>query len=369
MNTLIALLALFIVGDIGEKSPEQIFKESDYVVYLEIGSLGHRKEEDGTIIHYPRWGKCSGFLHKDNDGIWVLSAGHCVPEYVDHLYGPHVAYFRSSLKKVPEEIEFFSYDPTFDCSLFRVKNQAALKDFLFPTLGSSKNLVVGQQVIALGNPFPTRFTQTVGWAVNSSFVGFAINAKQPQLITHSAIINPGSSGGPLVNLKGEIIGINVMVFTPPTSGPTTAFGLAVPIDDIKFLLTKLKRGGRVEHQSMGSISFANSYNLHESDLGGLSVPLNDSGRPAKEGLIVIGIKPDTQTALSSLQVGDLVISCNGQEPEDLIDLFKMIYLKADPFEILKMEVERDGKKIILPLLLVDTSEKTEKSDMENSPSN
>ena len=331
---------------------------------MEIGSLGHRKDENGDVIHYPHWVKCSGFIDKDSDGIWVLSAGHCVPEHIDHLRGPHVAYFRASLKKIPEEIEFVGYDRNMDCSLFRFKNPDALKDFPFSVLGSSKDLAVGQRVLVLGSPYPSRFSQTMGWISNLNFIGFAINSEQPQLIMHSAIVNPGNSGGPLVNAQGEVVGINVMIFTPPVAG-ATAVSLAVPIDDIKFLLPKLKLGGQVEHQEVGSIAIAGSYNFHESDLEGLGVPLNDLGRPAKEGLIVIGVKPETQTALSGLQVGDLIISCNGREPEDLIDLFKMIYLKADPFEILKIKVERDGQKMIFPLLLVETDKKTEESDLKS----
>ncbi|MEK7114958.1 MAG: trypsin-like peptidase domain-containing protein [Patescibacteria group bacterium] len=345
LNLLVTLLLLVDNPNLNQ--------EKTYVVLIDFIYWEHGKDEDGAQYHYQNWAKSSGFIYKDQDGVWVLSNAHIIPHGTDHLVeGSIFVSFHPDLQHDPEEIEFRGHDPKIDVSLFRFINQESAKNLPHAIMGVSENLKVGQRVVAIGNPWPIKFAETIGHINSVDFIGFSINENQPHLLVHSCMINPGSSGGPLINLFNEVVGINRMTFLRPN-----IFNLAVPSDDIKFLLPKLKRGGEVEHQTVGLIGFANTWTLSDLDLS----KLNIDTRPQK-GIMVFGFKPNSTVDLAGFQKGDIVISCNGQEPRNLINFLKMIYLKAEPYEILKIEVDRYGQKLTLPLLLVNPDEKEIKID-------
>ncbi len=328
--------------------PGQEIKEPKYVVRIDLVFLDHGVDEDGTKYHYKNWSKGSGFVYEDKDGIWILSVGHIISHGISHLVeGSIFAYFHPDLKHDPEEIKFVGYDQKIDVSLFKFTNQESVKKIPCAILGSSKDLKNGQRVMVVGHPLPIQFAITIGYINSVNFSGFLINEYQPQLLAHSCMINSGSSGSPLINLSNEVIGINRMTFERPN-----VFNLAIPIDDVKFLLPKLKRGGLIEHQTPGLVGFANSFMLSDLDLGDMDI----DKRPAS-GIMIIGFKEKSLVELAGFEKGDVIVSCNGQKPKGLIDFLKMIYLKAEAYEILKIEIDRYGKKIILPLLLFDPEEK------------
>ena len=351
MNFLILLIGL--VGVSEDSIYTKVYQQSAFISYLEIGYLEHGKDDEGQLYHYMKWSHLTGFSFRDEDGVWLLTAGHAIIYDINHLHDPHVAYFRSDTKKVPEELEFIGYDPYIDVSLFRFLKPEAVDGLPLARLGRSENLQVGQEVISISCSGSLRFFLTKSVIAKLDFSGLYIGNKQPQLIVHNCHIISGSSGSPLLNLEGEVIGLNVMVFKPQIMA-TTNFGLAVPIDDIKFLLKEMKRGGKIEHQETGLIIFANSADIYEGDLiNRLNVP----SRPLKEGVIIIDFKPDSQAALSGFKPGDRIVACNGVEIKDPMEFLKMVFLKAKPYDILKLEIDRYGQKMILPLLLVDFEKK------------
>ncbi len=318
-------------------------------VLIDLSYYEHRKDDDGVQYHFKNWIKSTGFIYKDEDGIWILSAAHIIPYDSNHLVeGSTFASFNPELKHDPEKIEFVAYDRKIDISLFKFVDQESVKNLPYVKLGSSEDLEIGQEVLAIGHPWPIKFATTKGHINSVSFIGFAIHEDQPNFLVHSCMINSGSSGGPLFNLLNEVIGINVMNFERPN-----VFNLAVPIDDVKFLLPKLKKGGEIKHQKVGLIGFAHSFMLSDEDL----IDLDIDPRPKIKGIIIIGVKEDSLPNIAGFQKGDIVISCNGKKPKDLVDFFKMVYLKAEPYEILKIEIDRYGQTIILPLLLFDPLEK------------
>lgn len=323
--------------------------DSKYTVLIDLSYWEHRNNDEGKLYHYKNWSKGTGFIYKDDDGVWVLTAAHIVPYNINHLIERSVfASFNLDLQHDPEELEFIGSDRGMDVMLFKFINQDSAKNLPHATLGISENLQVRQQVIAIGHPWPIKFTETIGHINSLDFIGFSINQNQPQLLVHSCMINSGSSGGPLVNLSNEVIGINIATIERPN-----VFNLAVPIDDIKFLLPKLKRGGEIKHQTVGFVGFNNSFILSDPDLDELEIYI----RPPIKGIMLMGFKENSLVELVGFQKGDIVLSCNGQKPRDLIDFFKMIYLKAEPYEILKIEIDRYGQKLFLPLLLFDPMEK------------
>jgi len=323
--------------------------DTKYAVTIDLSYYEHGVNDEGEEYHYKNWTKSTGIIYKDDDGVWILTAAHIIPHGINHLIENSVfASFHPDLKHNPEEIEFMAYDRKIDVSLFKFVNQKSANNLPHAKLGKSANLKIGQQVLSIGSPLPIRFSATFGHINNLDITGFSINQNQPQLIAHSCMINAGSSGGPLINIFNEVIGINVM-----TLGRPNTFNLAVPSDDIKFLLPKLKRGGEIKHQTAGLIGFQYSFMLTDLNLKEMGIDI----RPPQSGIMILGFKKNSLIELAGFRKGDIILSCNGKRMESLTDLYKMLYLKAEPYEFLKIEIDRYGKKMTLPLLMFDPTEK------------
>ncbi len=193
--------------------------------------------KDGKIFLF------SGFIFKDEDGIWVASVGHLVendkPELIEKIYG----YFYSPLRK-RMELELVGYDAVIDVSLLKFKGEDADNLPAMP-LGSSKNLIIGQEVANIGHPAPLSWAITTGKIVSLDYQTF-LNGIPTGWIIHDALINPGSSGSPLFDIKGEVIGITSMALSPYDGKFFNFFTGCVPIDSFKEALPRLKKNNKTE---------------------------------------------------------------------------------------------------------------------------
>jgi S1-C subfamily serine protease len=133
-------------------------------------------------------------------------------------------------------------DPENDLAVIKFDPQG--KDLVIMHFGSSSNLRVGQKVVAIGNPFALQRTMTTGIV---SGLGRPVKTNEGviirEMIQTDASINPGNSGGPLLNSRGEMIGINTMIYSP--SGGSVGIGFAVPVDTAKRVIPDLIRYGEV----------------------------------------------------------------------------------------------------------------------------
>jgi len=141
--------------------------------------------------------------------------------------------------------------PDIDVAVLQVlpeSNVTTAQEETFPyiSFGSSSNLLVGQKVIAIGNPFGLDRTVTSGVvsALNRNFPGVAGNTIRNCIQTDAAI-NPGNSGGPLLNSKGQVVGVNTAILT--TSGSNAGIGFAVPVDDVKKATEGIIRNDRMKN--------------------------------------------------------------------------------------------------------------------------
>jgi S1-C subfamily serine protease len=196
------------------------------------------------------------------------------------------------------------------------------KDLTVLPLGDSSKLVVGDPVVAIGNPFGLQRTVTTG--IVSALQrqvdapsGFPIN----DVIQTDAAINPGNSGGPLLDANGRVIGINSQIQTGGGQG-SVGIGFAVPVNTVKDLLPKLKAGQSVHHAylgvRMGDLTSSDAKQLNVPVSDGAIVGLVDSGSPAsKAGLkakdvIVaidgkkVGSADDVVSKIAAMQAGDSV---------------------------------------------------------------
>jgi S1-C subfamily serine protease len=139
-----------------------------------------------------------------------------------------------------------------------LKIEGDLKNIFPIPIGSSNELVVGQKVIAIGNPFGFDHTVTTGIvsALGRQIVGIG-NVTIRNMIQTDASINPGNSGGPLLNSSGELIGMNTMIYS--RTGTSAGIGFAVPIDIIKKIVPQIIRFGKVIRPGIGVSLLSDAY--------------------------------------------------------------------------------------------------------------
>jgi serine protease Do len=206
-------------------------------------------------------------------------------------------------------------------------------------LGDSTALHPGQTVLAFGNPFGFRFTVTRGIvsALNRPNP-FSDNARKPgEFIQTDAAINPGNSGGPLVNARGEVIGINTFLIS--SSGQFSGMGFAIPTQIVKPTVDTLIRDGKVTHGYMGiGISDVTPENAKFFDV-------TDAN-----GAVVTQVEPDSPASKGGLKVGDVITELDGKKVSDAGELQVEVGQKR-PGTAIKLEVMRDGKNVTVPVTL------------------
>src|SRR5437773_11311659 len=141
-------------------------------------------------------------------------------------------------------------DRSHDLAVIQIK----APDLAAMTLGDSKNLQVGQKVYAIGNPFGLAGTLTSGIVSSIRSVQEPDGVTIDEAIQTDAAINPGNSGGPLLNSRGEVIGINTMLASTPGVGQSAGIGFAIPINTAKAVLNDLLTLGKVRRPAPGVLT-------------------------------------------------------------------------------------------------------------------
>jgi S1-C subfamily serine protease len=187
------------------------------------------------------------------------------------------------------------------------------KDLTVLPLGNSSKLVVGDPVVAIGNPFGLQRTVTTG--IVSALQrqvdapsGFPIS----DVIQTDAAINPGNSGGPLLDANGRVIGINSQIATGGGEG-SVGIGFAVPINTVKELLPKLKAGQSVHHAYLG----VRMGDLTSADAKQLKVPVSD-------GAIIGQVDGNSPADKAGLKAKDVIVALNGKKVSSADDVVSKI---------------------------------------------
>jgi len=205
-------------------------------------------------------------------------------------------------------------------------------------IGDSSTLRPGQTVLAFGNPYGFRFTVTRG-------IVSALNRPNPtddphkpgQFIQTDAAINPGNSGGPLVNARGEVVGINTFLYSP--SGAFSGMGFAIPTQIVSPVVQSLVRYGKVAHGRMGigitdvTPENAKFFDVHDNT-----------------GAVVTQIEAGSPGAQAGLKVGDVITEINGKKVADAGQL-QMEVGEIAPGTKIALQVVRDGKSMSVPVTL------------------
>jgi S1-C subfamily serine protease len=298
-------------------------------------------EYDFFMDPVPVEGAGSGFLI-DEKG-YILTNFHVVgdAQSIEVILGDQSRY----------PAKFIGADQRNDVALIKI--DAKGKHLTALSLGDSTSLQVGQKVLAIGNPFGFQSTLTTGVI---SALGRTVQTSQTTFIDEAiqtdAAINRGNSGGPLIDSRGEVIGINSAIYTP--SGTTAGIGFAIPINSAKRIAHDLMTDGRVHQAFLGINTLSVGGNLSEAlDLPaqeGLLVEAATKGGPAAAA----GLRGGDRFVRAGMQRialgGDLIVAVDGQKVASTFDL-NIILNRKRPGDAVTLTIYRGGKKMDLPVRL------------------
>jgi serine protease Do/serine protease DegQ len=224
-------------------------------------------------------------------------------------------------------------DPGTDIAVLLLEEYDNLVDM---PLGDSEELQVGDFVVAIGNPFGLQHTVTSGIVSALGRHGISRDGYE-DFIQTDASINPGNSGGALINLKGELVGINSAIFS--SSGGNIGIGFAIPVNIAKAIMEQILEFGEVRRGLLGvSIS---DFNAETAKAIGVE---------ATQGALVQEIVPGSAAEKAGVEVGDVIVSVNGVTITDAADLRTTIGLKRSG-ETVKLILIRDGDRETVTAML------------------
>ena len=227
-------------------------------------------------------------------------------------------------------------DPKTDLALLKVEATGLP---VIP-LGDSTQLQVGEPVMAIGNPFGLERTVTTGIV---SATGRVIGqGPYDDFIQTDASINPGNSGGPLINSRGQAVGINAAIFSQ--SGGSVGIGFAIPVNQAKSVVTQLVASGKVTRGWLGvtiqplTAELAKGFNVTEGT-----------------GALVAGVQDGSPAARAGVKAGDIITHYDGQKVATSADLPKLVAATVVGRQV-PVTVVREGKKVALNVTVAQMDE-------------
>ncbi|MBS0625189.1 MAG: DegQ family serine endoprotease [Verrucomicrobia bacterium] len=219
-------------------------------------------------------------------------------------------------------------DPRTDLALLKVEGT----DFPFIEFGDSDDLDIGEWVVAIGNPFALESSLTVGVVSAKGRQDLGIAALEDFIQTDAAI-NPGNSGGALLNLRGEVIGVNTAIMT--RSGGYMGIGLAIPSKMAKHVFDQIIDGGSVKRAYLGVILQPVDKDLAEA-----------MSLEKQEGILISDVVKGSPADKAGLKQGDIVLAYN-DKPVKNISKFRNDIALLNPGSEIKLKILRSGKTLTI----------------------
>lgn len=279
-------------------------------------------------------------------GIVWDSLGHIVTNY--HVVaGARAAQVRLTDQRTLRA-ELVGVSPEQDLAVLRIKFGDSKPAPL--TLGSSRDLQVGQRVYAIGNPFGFDHTLTTGVvsALDRSISDDQGNAFH-HLIQTDAAINPGNSGGPLLDSAGRLIGVNASIYSP--SGASAGIGFAIPVDTVNRIVSDIIVFGYYRRPVFGitSIERVSSAVTQQLGISGVLILDVEAGSPAQK----VGLRGTRQERDGSITPGDVIQSIDGEAVDSVSDMEKLLDDKRIGQNV-TLGLWRNGRKIQVEVTLVSS---------------
>jgi serine protease Do len=244
--------------------------------------------------------------------------------------------------KIRYKAKLIGTDPTTDLAVIKIE----AKDLPVAALGNSDNVQVGEWVLAVGNPLQLTSTVTAGIvsAVGRNIRIIPGDYGIENFIQTDAAINPGNSGGSLVNMNGEVIGINSAIAT--TNARYQGYGFAVPVNLLKTVAADLIKSGKVNRGYIGVKIQAVDQTMATA-----------LGLKTAEGIIIQEVVKDGAGQVAGLKAGDVILSVDGKETNEPNELQSYIALRH-PGDSVTLKIFRDGKTIEKSVTLKGRDEET-----------
>ena len=335
-----------VVSIATEKTVTQNFNNFDpFDFFFKSPWNGEDRNQQPKQKEFKQGGLGSGVIYQKKGNIYYVITNNHVIDGVDKI------------KVIVDQEKSYdgkiiAADPDVDIAVIEVKTKDELQVAKF---GDSENLKAGDFVIAIGNPFGLQGTMTFG--IISALGRGDISSGRVNLtnfIQTDAAINPGNSGGALLNLDGEVIGINTLIYSQ--SGGNIGIGFAIPVNIAKKTADQIIDKGKVEHGWLG---------IYFEELTDETIKILDL--KIKNGMHVTKVMEDSPAEKAGIKVGDILLELNGKNLKKSSDLTIAIG-NALPGTKVKVKVLRDGKTFDKDITLGDRSSmntaQTEKNDAE-----
>jgi S1-C subfamily serine protease len=230
-----------------------------------------------------------------------------------------------------------------DLAVLRI---GAPRDKLKPVaIGTSRDLLVGQKVYAIGNPFGLDQTLTTGIISALNREIDAVNERKIRgVIQTDAAINPGNSGGPLLDSAGRLIGVNTAIFSP--SGASAGIGFAIPVDEVNRVVPRLIRDGKFTRPALGIQTGSEQFHASLRLPKGVAVLAVVPGSPAAAA----GIQPFRRGRGGEIVRGDIITAVAGKPVASLDDILEVLETRQ-PGETVAVALLRAGKTVELKIRL------------------
>ncbi|MBF0315776.1 MAG: trypsin-like peptidase domain-containing protein [Oligoflexia bacterium] len=300
-----------------------------------IANMAIRKSLwEAEIIEVPQ-GAGSGFVW-NSDG-YIVTNFHVVASSEKFL----ISFNKDKKQYAAVKV---GVSPRKDIAVLKLEERPAT---LVPINAStSKNLLVGQKVIAIGNPFGLDHTMTTGIvsALERKIEGIG-GVKIDGMIQTDASINPGNSGGPLLDSQGRLIGMNTMIFS--RSGTSAGVGFAVPVDTINNVVPQLIKHGKETRPGLGISLVPDYYKERLGIAKGIIVSSVSKSSSATKA----GLKGITIDRYGEPHIGDIITAVNNEAVNSIDD----IYLALDKLKVgdtVEVTILRDHKELKLKIKLI-----------------
>ncbi len=309
-----------------------IFEQtSSSVVFIKNAALQWDWFSD-DIYEVPQ-GAGSGF-------VWDAQ-GHIITNFHVVYQADRIMVILSDRKAYPAKVVGVS--PDHDLAVLKIE---APPELLKPIeTGSSQDLKVGQTALSIGNPFGLDYSLTTGVV---SALGRSISSmtgrKIHDVIQTDAAINPGSSGGPLLDSSGKLIGVSTAIFSP--SGANAGVGFAIPVDEVKRVVPQLIKYGRVKRLGIGANLVPDNVRQRIGVKGAMILEV-EPGSSAAEA----GVQPTTRDESGNIVFGDVILEVGGQpvhNNDELLYLIERNYKEGDQAEF---TIYRNGTRIEKSIVL------------------
>lgn len=292
-------------------------KINNSIFYFSMGS-GVFVSEDGHILTNYH------VVEGNEDNLAV----HRLPESDDYQ-SRYIGDLNIMRRHRRYEVKIVSYDPKRDLALLKIDG------LRFPAIKLGDDPKLGDRVFAIGSPFGLNWTVTHGIISREISISNFSGKFSNYFIQTDAAINSGNSGGPLLNAKGELIGLNAAIISPIKPAVNVGLNLAVPIGDIRALLPRLFEERTMLERSHLGIKFTSPYQEAPKKFQSYSLKERD-------GILITDVKKGSPAELAGLRIGDMIKSIDGKKIISFVDFNQAVVLQK-PGKIIRAEIQRQER--------------------------